>query len=247
MIRFSCPHCARRLRVEDSLAGTSAKCPACGKQFTVPSQELLPAVRPGDDDEAGDLIVYTGKQLKEMAVSAAHGAKRSSAFAANVTARSAVAFGHGSARIVRAVATAVTPVPKPTIVPPAIPQAVPLPANQQPVTVIIQNAQHNVAAVPRQGNGAATFALCMAAMTLGFAWMPFLGLLAIPFALGTMCLAGLALLIALTRDGAGGVAAFSAGVIAAFSIWLSLASTGAATKGIGESLQATPPPAEAMP
>jgi uncharacterized membrane protein len=38
MLRFSCPHCQKKLTGNDSLAGRNAKCPGCGHGLTVPSR-----------------------------------------------------------------------------------------------------------------------------------------------------------------------------------------------------------------
>lgn len=39
MIKFSCPHCDRSLRVMDELAGKKCDCPKCGKLVSVPELE----------------------------------------------------------------------------------------------------------------------------------------------------------------------------------------------------------------
>jgi serine/threonine protein kinase len=43
MITFSCPHCGAQLRVRDSLAGTTAPCPACSQAVQAPVAESTPA------------------------------------------------------------------------------------------------------------------------------------------------------------------------------------------------------------
>ena len=46
MLTFSCPHCAKALRVKDDLAGKKIKCPGCQQVFAVPaSSESLTAAR----------------------------------------------------------------------------------------------------------------------------------------------------------------------------------------------------------
>ena len=46
MLTFSCPHCAKALRVKDELAGKKTKCPGCQQVFAVPaSSESLTAAR----------------------------------------------------------------------------------------------------------------------------------------------------------------------------------------------------------
>lgn len=38
MMAFPCPHCAKRLRIKDELAGKKVKCPGCGKALPVPGK-----------------------------------------------------------------------------------------------------------------------------------------------------------------------------------------------------------------
>ena len=48
MIRFTCPHCDKALRADDSKAGRLVTCPACMHKFTIPADE---AERPPADEE----------------------------------------------------------------------------------------------------------------------------------------------------------------------------------------------------
>lgn len=54
MIFCSCPHCNRRLRADDSLAGVRAECPHCGVAFVYPPPQppqVRQARRPHEDDD----------------------------------------------------------------------------------------------------------------------------------------------------------------------------------------------------
>lgn len=42
MIRFSCPHCAKSIKVEEDLAGKTRKCPKCDGVFEIPSEPASP-------------------------------------------------------------------------------------------------------------------------------------------------------------------------------------------------------------
>ena len=42
MIRFSCPHCGKPYRIDDSHAGKKGKCSKCGLQFRVPANTTVP-------------------------------------------------------------------------------------------------------------------------------------------------------------------------------------------------------------
>ena len=37
MIRFACPDCGKKFKVEDKAAGSKAICPDCGKKFQIPT------------------------------------------------------------------------------------------------------------------------------------------------------------------------------------------------------------------
>jgi len=37
-VKFTCPHCQKRLNVKDELAGKKGKCPACGKAISIPAR-----------------------------------------------------------------------------------------------------------------------------------------------------------------------------------------------------------------
>lgn len=55
MIRFTCPDCDKPLRAEESQAGSTVKCPACGHQFTIPygqcESEAPETDEPQEDNE----------------------------------------------------------------------------------------------------------------------------------------------------------------------------------------------------
>src|SRR5947208_1296727 len=40
-IRFYCPHCAKRLRVDATAAGKRIRCPTCTKPVTVPTESTI--------------------------------------------------------------------------------------------------------------------------------------------------------------------------------------------------------------
>ena len=42
-IRFECPHCAQRLKVDDSGAGLQIECPGCHTKVTIPAPAKPPA------------------------------------------------------------------------------------------------------------------------------------------------------------------------------------------------------------
>jgi transcription initiation factor IIE alpha subunit len=37
--QFNCPHCKKPLEADETIIGKKAKCPACGKELTVPSDK----------------------------------------------------------------------------------------------------------------------------------------------------------------------------------------------------------------
>lgn len=52
-MQFSCPHCGHQYRTDDSVAGKSARCKACGTSFRVPSpHERAPIVAAIPDDDS---------------------------------------------------------------------------------------------------------------------------------------------------------------------------------------------------
>ncbi len=56
-ISFTCKACGRPLRVKDSLAGRTGKCPGCGNSILVPDDRARPAEPPARDrrqDDFGD-------------------------------------------------------------------------------------------------------------------------------------------------------------------------------------------------
>ncbi len=50
-IQLACPHCGRRVRIEDRSKDASASCPECGKPFTVPSLTGGPREEPAPSRE----------------------------------------------------------------------------------------------------------------------------------------------------------------------------------------------------
>lgn len=120
------------------------------------------------------------------------------------------------------------------------PAAVPVaPAPAQPTIVVMQ-----APAAPQQviqqttvvvntgatGNTCAMIAAVFGLLALAFCWIPLVGLLTIPVALLAILLAGIGLLIALFRKGAGLIASVGGGLVAVAAIVVSLVSTSAAAK-----------------
>lgn len=75
-IRFSCPHCSQKLSVSTRKAGTSAKCPRCQKELTVPAPAIAAQVSGGEappatvadegaseDDPYAQFVVYDDTEL----------------------------------------------------------------------------------------------------------------------------------------------------------------------------------------
>jgi hypothetical protein len=122
-----------------------------------------------------------------------------------------------------------------------VPYHAPAPVQAVQPNIIVNVAQHATAqatavaianARPAYTNGLATAAAVIALLALFFAWIPFLGMLAIPAAVLAIVLAGLALLLALFNRGAGLFRAIAGGALGLFAIVVAIASTGAAAKSI---------------
>jgi hypothetical protein len=217
-ITFACPACGKQIRAKDEAAGKSGKCNGCNSVLTVPRENAAAMIARGPDEVFAPQRAAPPPARREQPQPPAAYAPQPQELQQQ-------------------------PQPQIQYVPVPVPYHAPAPVQAVQPNIIVNVAQHASAhatavaianARPAYTNGLATAAAVIALLALFFAWIPFLGMLAIPAAVLAIVLAGLALLLALFNRGAGLFRAIAGGAFGLLAIVVAIASTGAAAKSIVE-------------
>lgn len=178
MIRFSCPTCNKNFKVEDSNAGKTGKCPACGSAMRVPAAS----------DEANDQPVQPEVAKKSPAI------------------------------------------PPPPL-PPRV-SAIPAFNPSPPQVVAVQ-----VVSPPRRSNSLGVASVILGILAFLICWIPFLGMLGLPFSILGIVLGGIGLLVALFRRGTGigfAIAGIAISLVAAIMVGVTTHATAKAISQISK-------------